>query len=70
MEVKLASNFCDIANRTQSTEHRAKLLKDIEKAAGAIRHFQERIVDPSIRAELNVQADKLDDFCSRAHAND
>ncbi|MCU1334468.1 MAG: hypothetical protein JWO19_49 [Bryobacterales bacterium] len=63
IEVQLASTFCEMVERSQSPEHKAQLLEDIRKAVRAIRHFEQRIIDPSIRADVLKKADTLDAFC-------
>lgn len=58
VEVDLASTFCGMAERADDLEHRARLLEIIQRVVGVIRHFEERIIDQSIRADLNRQADR------------
>jgi hypothetical protein len=60
IEVDLATTFCWVAESADDRRHRAKLLEDAQKAVSAIRHFGKRIIDTSIRAELNREADRLD----------
>jgi hypothetical protein len=64
-EAELASTFCDMAERTQNPEHRVQLLSDIRKAVSAMRHFEGRITDRSIRAYVVKKANRLDAFLAR-----
>jgi len=61
-DAKLASTFCKIAESTQDPDHRARLMKGVRTVVNAIRHFGERITDPTTRAELNAEADRLEGF--------
>ncbi|MCU1336158.1 MAG: hypothetical protein JWO19_1739 [Bryobacterales bacterium] len=65
IEADLASTFCDMVEVTQSSEHRVQLLEDIRKAVSAIRQFERRITDTRTRAQLNGEADRLDDFLKK-----
>jgi hypothetical protein len=60
IEVDQAITFCTMAESTHDPERRKKLIEEAQKAISAIRQFQGRITDSSIRAELNGEADKLD----------
>jgi hypothetical protein len=59
-EMELAFTFCGMARSTEDLDHRARLLVNAQKALDAIRHFEERIADPSIREELLRQATMLE----------
>jgi hypothetical protein len=65
IEAQLAFAFCDIAQRTQSAEHRAKVLRDIRHAANAMHHFGERITDLSVRNDVLKQAAKIEKFLAK-----
>jgi hypothetical protein len=62
VEVDLASTFCGMAERADDAVRRAKLLANVQKVVAAIRHFEGRITDKLIRADLNHQADRLENF--------
>jgi hypothetical protein len=65
VEVDLASTFCEMAESTQSVEHRAELLEDIRKVVSVLRQFEGRITDQTTRSDLNKEADRLDAFLDR-----
>jgi hypothetical protein len=65
VEVDLASTFCGMVETTDDLAHRARLLENIQKVVSAIRQFEARIADQSVRADLNRQANRLDKFLSR-----
>ena len=64
-ETKLAATFCDLFQRTENPEHRARLMGDMQKIVNVLRHFQERIEDRSIRADILKKADGLSEFLVR-----
>jgi len=65
IETELAFTFCDMAQRTQGQERRTQLLGDIRKVVTALRYFEERITDCTIRADILNKADRLDDFLAQ-----
>ena len=63
-EVKLAHTFHEISKETHDPGRRTKLLEDIRKAVGTIRHFAGRITNLADRRALTNEADKLDALLS------
>ena len=65
VEVDLASTFCGMAESTDDLARRARLRDNIQKVVSAIRQFEGRIADQSIREDFNRQANRLDKFLRR-----
>ena len=64
-EVNLAKTFCKIAETAHDAEHRKKLLHDVVTAVETIRRFKERIEEESVRAALQTEAERLDQFLAK-----
>jgi hypothetical protein len=66
IEVELAKTFYKISKNTKDVDHRAKLQKDVGMAIKTKRQFVDRINDPAVQKELNVQADRLERISASA----
>jgi uncharacterized protein YhaN len=64
-ETQLAAAFCDLFQRTQNQERRARLQGEIQKIVNTLRHFGERIADAPIRSDILREADRLSNFLVR-----
>jgi hypothetical protein len=63
-ELKLAYTFREISQGTRDSNHRAKLLENVRKAASTIRHFEGRITDKAERQALNEAVEELEALLS------
>ena len=52
VELDLARTYCEMAQRVESQERKAKLMGNVLKIVEAVRHFQEHIKDQTIREDL------------------
>jgi hypothetical protein len=64
-ETQLAAAFCDLFQRTQNQERRARLQGEIQKIVNTLRHFGERIADAPMRSDILREADRLSNFLVR-----
>ena len=67
-EVELARTLCKMAEASRDQYDRDRRLDSIRKVIEAIRHFEGRIADTSIRKNLDREASKLEAFLSSASA--
>ena len=58
-DLGLGETMLKMAQTTQISEHRMKLLDNIQAVLRAVEHFEGRIEDRKIRSEIHSQADRL-----------
>ena len=65
VELDLARTYCEMIQRIESQERKAKLLGNVLKIVEAIRHFQERIADQTVREHVLRGTAKLEKFIAQ-----
>ena len=58
-DLGLGETMLKMAQTTHTSEHRIKLLGNIQAVLRAVEHFEGRIEDRKIRTEIHNQADRL-----------
>jgi hypothetical protein len=58
-DLGLGETMLKMAQTTQISEHRLRLLGNVQAILRAVEHFEGRIEDRKIRSEIHDQADKL-----------
>jgi hypothetical protein len=66
IEVDLATTFRSMAATSSKQGRRVRLLGNIRKVVGALRQFEPRVTNRSLRSQLHKEADKLEAFVSSA----
>ena len=65
VELDLARTYCEMTQRVESQERKAKPLGNVLKIVEAIRHFQERIKDQTIREDVLKRTAKVEKFIAQ-----